>query len=130
MNLQFSYCSDKAYPPSPCYDSLRNNIATPLLRTTLNDWPENTPDYVNHHVLLEYIQETSKRTGVDKVTEYGALVTKIYKQGQKWQLNWTSLLEDTQTGDFVETYHSSVSMTTALDMFEGIDRKAHPEAGF
>ncbi|KAJ5413283.1 FAD dependent oxidoreductase [Penicillium sp. CMV-2018d] len=94
-------------PPGPCYDSLRNNIATPLLRTTLNDWPENTPDYVNHHVLLEYIQETSKRTGVDKVTEYGALVTKIYKQGQKWQLNWTSLLEDPKTGDFVETYHSS-----------------------
>ncbi|KAJ5528723.1 hypothetical protein N7527_002116 [Penicillium freii] len=94
-------------PPGPCYDSLRNNIATPLLRTTLNNWPENTPDYVNHHVLLEYIQETSESTGVDKVTEYGALVTNIYKQGQKWQVTWTSLLEDAQTGDFVETYHSS-----------------------
>ncbi|KAJ5184103.1 hypothetical protein N7492_001719 [Penicillium capsulatum] len=81
-------------PPGPCYDSLTNNVSTPLLRTKLNAWPNGTPSFVNHRVLKEYIQNTSTKAGVDNVTILGALVTRIYKDGQRWHVHWKSLHED------------------------------------
>lgn len=95
--------------PSPCYESLTNNVSTPLLRTKLNAWPQGTPHYVKHSVLKDYIQDTSNKSGVSDVTVYGALVTKVHKQEQKWHVHWTSLKEDLQTGMLVESHKSLVS---------------------
>ncbi|KAJ5751661.1 hypothetical protein N7520_008578 [Penicillium odoratum] len=93
-------------PPGPCYEGLTNNVSTPLLRTTLNSWPEGTPHYVNHNVLKNYIQDTSKETGVNDVTIYGALVTEIYKQDEQWHVHWTILEEDIHNGELVESHQS------------------------
>ncbi|KAJ5626213.1 Dimethylaniline monooxygenase N-oxide-forming [Penicillium lagena] len=95
-------------PPGPCYESLRNNVSTPLLRTTLNAWPEGTPRYVNHHVLKDYIQDTSRVAGVDAATIYGALVTRVFKNGQKWHVVWSSLHEDSHTKGVVEQQHTEI----------------------
>ncbi|KAJ6092488.1 hypothetical protein N7486_007777 [Penicillium sp. IBT 16267x] len=65
-------------PPGPCYESLTNNVSTPLLRIKLNAWPQGTPHYVKHSVLKDYIQDTSNKSGVSDVTIYGALVTKTF----------------------------------------------------
>lgn len=43
------------------------------------------------------------------MTIYGARVTKVYKQEQKWHVDWTSLKEDFETGDMVESRKSLVS---------------------
>ncbi|KAJ5313290.1 uncharacterized protein N7443_000174 [Penicillium atrosanguineum] len=94
-------------PPGPCYESLTNNVSTPLLRTKLNAWPEGTPHYVNHNVLKEYIQDTSKKTGVDDVTIYGALVKQVYKEDQNWHVHWTTLNEESGTGNIVEHQKSA-----------------------
>ncbi|GAB1317653.1 Flavin-containing monooxygenase FMO GS-OX-like 4 [Madurella fahalii] len=94
-------------PPGPCYDSLTNNIVTPLMKTTLHDWPENTPRYVNHSVIKNYIQETSAKVGVDDVTIFGALVTNAWKEGSRWCVNWTLLQEDVQNGDLIGTHNTS-----------------------
>ncbi|KAJ5902977.1 hypothetical protein N7504_005360 [Penicillium tannophilum] len=93
-------------PPGPCYESLTNNVSTPLLRTKLNAWPQGTPHYVKHSVLKNYIQDTSYKSGVCDVTIYGARVTKVYKQEQKWHVDWTSLKEDLKTGNMVESRKS------------------------
>ncbi|KAJ5638644.1 hypothetical protein N7528_001034 [Penicillium herquei] len=95
-------------PPGPCYESLTNNVSTPLLRTTLNSWPEGTPYYVNHSVLKDYIQDTSQKAGVDDATIYGALVTDIHKEGQEWHVSWKLLNDDQQTDELVEATQSQV----------------------
>ncbi|KAJ5227577.1 uncharacterized protein N7469_007583 [Penicillium citrinum] len=96
----------KHAPPGPCYENLTNNVSTPLLRTKLNAWPQGTLPYVNHHVLKEYIQDTAKKVGVEEVTTYGALVTNVYKEEQKWNVRWRSLFEDTKTGKLFEKEES------------------------
>lgn len=91
----------------PCYESLTNNVSTPLLRTKLNAWPEGTAPYVNHHVLKDYIQDTAKKAGVEQITIYGALVTNVLKKADKWHVSWKSLHED-QTGKLSEQEDSDV----------------------
>ncbi|KAL4995061.1 major facilitator superfamily domain-containing protein [Aspergillus recurvatus] len=78
-------------PPGPCYDGLKNNVSTPLMRVKLNAWPEGTPDFVSHSVMKEYIQDTSRKTGVDDITIYGARVKNVFKQGDSWQVTWSRL---------------------------------------
>ncbi|KAJ5894837.1 hypothetical protein N7495_006528 [Penicillium taxi] len=95
-------------PPGPCYEGLTNNVSTPLLKTTLNSWPKDTPPYVTHDVLLNYIQDTSKTAGVDAATIYGALVTKVYKEGSEWHVTWTTLHEDPETGNLTEKSESAI----------------------
>ncbi|KAJ5357030.1 Dimethylaniline monooxygenase N-oxide-forming [Penicillium concentricum] len=80
-------------PPGPCYESLTNNVSTPLLRTKLNAWPEGTGHFVKHHVLKEYIQDTSTKAGVDNITKYGARVTRVHKDGPTWTVHWSTLSE-------------------------------------
>lgn len=91
-------------PPGPCYVGLQNNVSTPLMRVTLNSWPDKTPDYVSHRVLKEYIVDTSKKSGVYDETIFGAKVTNIEKvtKKSKWQVSWTELREDEATGKVKE----------------------------
>ncbi|KAM3447086.1 hypothetical protein MY3296_009081 [Beauveria thailandica] len=91
-------------PPGPCYDSLRNNIDTPLMQVTLNAWPKGTPRVVTHPCIKRYIKETSARAGVDAVTIYGALVSEVWKQGSQWHVRWNSLGEK----DNVSTFNAVV----------------------
>ena len=66
-------------------------MATRLMKTKLNSWPEGTGDYVNHRILKEYIQETSKKAGVDDLAIYGAKVTEVKKVNEKWDLRYETL---------------------------------------
>ncbi|KAE8155316.1 pantothenate transporter [Aspergillus avenaceus] len=78
-------------PPGPCYDGLRNNVPTPLIRVKLNAWPEGTPDFVSHHVIRDYIQDTSRKASVHDVTLYGARVKDLKKVGETWHVTWSTL---------------------------------------
>jgi hypothetical protein len=93
-------------PYRPCYESLTNNVSTPLLETKLNTWPEGTAPFVRHFVLRDYIQDTAKKAGVDNVTKYGAQVTKVYKEGSTWTVKWSTLKENDE--DIVENEDSAV----------------------
>jgi hypothetical protein len=64
------------------------------MRVTLNSWPEGTPDYVSHNVMKEYIQDTSRKTRVEDVTIYGARVKNISKQGEGWNVTWSTLNDE------------------------------------
>ncbi|QKX57136.1 uncharacterized protein TRUGW13939_04244 [Talaromyces rugulosus] len=92
----------KHAPPGPCYVGLRNNVSTPLLRTTLNAWPEGTPDIVDHGVIKDYIQNTSIKTGVSGVTRLGARVVDVQKEETTWKVTWSVLRGDAEKGDVEE----------------------------
>ncbi|BAE54590.1 unnamed protein product [Aspergillus oryzae RIB40] len=93
---------------SPCYESLRNNVPTPLIRVKLNAWPEGTPDFVSHDVIKEYIQDTSRKARVDDVTIYGARVKDLRKRGDKWEVFWSTVGENDQSDMVVELEEISV----------------------
>ncbi|KAH8695134.1 pantothenate transporter [Talaromyces proteolyticus] len=94
-------------PPGPCYVGLQNNVSTPLLRTTLNAWPDGTPDVVNHDVIQKYIQDTSRKTGVEDVTVWGARVTDLRKDGSTWHVKWTTLHRDSAGTNVEEVLSAS-----------------------
>lgn len=70
------------------------------MKTTLNSWPVGTPDFTTHDILKDYIQETSRRTGVEEITKYGARVSNIRKENGRWQLSYSTL--DTKDGQIQE----------------------------
>lgn len=71
------------------------------MRIKLRAWPENTPDFVHHSVVNEYIRDIALSTGVDERTIYGARVEHVYKNGGKWHVNW-SVLDDNGSIDGLE----------------------------
>ncbi len=66
-------------PPGPCYAGLRNNVSTPVMRTTLMDWPEGTPDYITHEQVEKYIRDLAVRTGVQDRVQYHTRVEAVWK---------------------------------------------------
>ncbi|KAJ5336188.1 Dimethylaniline monooxygenase [Penicillium brevicompactum] len=97
-------------PPGPCYESLTNNVSTPLLETKLNAWPEGTGPFVKHHVLKTYIQDTSRKAGVESVTKFGARVDRVHKNGSTWDVHWSTLGGSDQEGleEQVATFDSVI----------------------
>lgn len=65
------------------------------MKLKINSWPAATADFVNHRVLNEYIQDTSRRNGVHSKTLYDTRVEKIFKKGEVWKVQ-TSTLEKIQ----------------------------------
>jgi ACS family pantothenate transporter-like MFS transporter len=78
------------------------------MRTKLNAWPEGTPDFVSHEVLRDYIQDTSRKCGADRVTIYGARVLDVRKVESLWRVTWSTLEQDPQTQLWQEERHDSV----------------------
>jgi hypothetical protein len=58
--------------------------------------------------MKEYIQDTSKKAGVDGVTIYGARVQKLWKQDDRWEVTWSTLREDERSEIVQEEEHRSV----------------------
>ena len=79
------------------------------MRLKLNAWPPGTPDFVNHKVLGEYIQDTSRKSHVDKVTYYGARVTDVHKDGARWHVTWSTIQEDPSSERLREKVERAVS---------------------
>ena len=66
-------------------------MGTRLLETTLNPFPPETPDFVSHNVLKDYIQDTATKTGVDKLTRFNTEVKSLSKSGSKWTVEAVTL---------------------------------------
>lgn len=61
------------------------------MKLKINSWPAGTDDYVNHRVLNEYIQDTSRRTGVHSLTHYNTRVEKVLKSGKGWKVHTSTV---------------------------------------
>ena len=64
-----------------------------MMKLKLNAWPNGTEDHVNHRILSEYIQDTSRRTGVHSRTHYNTRVEKVFKSGKIWKVQTSSLVK-------------------------------------
>jgi len=89
-------------PPGPSYAGLRNNVSTRLMKTSLQDWPEGTEDYVTQKVLEEYVQALSNDHGVSVITQYHTRVEEVRKQGSQWILRTTTLQKSAAGAHLVE----------------------------
>ena len=63
------------------------------METTLNPWPPDTADYVNHRILNAYIQDTSRKTKVHECTVYKTRVENVSKRGSVWRLQTSTLMK-------------------------------------
>ena len=73
-----------------------------MMKLKLNAWPNGTEDFVNHRILNEYIQDTSRRTGVHSRTDYDTRVEKVAKFGKVWKVQTSTLVKDEDVSDRVE----------------------------
>ncbi|MCJ1401790.1 hypothetical protein MMC11_005007 [Xylographa trunciseda] len=78
-------------PPSPCYAGLKNNVPTPLLAIKGQPWKEGTPDFVDHCVLKEYIQNIASKSAAESEYLFNTRVERIWKDGQQWNFLSTTL---------------------------------------
>lgn len=80
-------------PPGPCYEGLMNNVPTRMMRSTLLQWPEGTPDHVTHKEIETYVQELARKTGAQDVTLYNTRVEEAIKRPDtgRWSLRSRSL---------------------------------------
>lgn len=79
---------------SPCYVSLKNNVFTRLLETSLNKFPDGTPDIVTHSVLQAYIQDTAEKSGVHDLIQYNTDVRNVWKSDGKWLVETVTISTD------------------------------------
>ena len=86
----------------PCYQGLSNNVSTRLMKLKINSWPTDTADFVNHRVLNEYIQDTSRKTGVHSATQYNTRVEKVSKSGKLWRVQTSTLVKNQGAFDRIE----------------------------
>ncbi|KAG6355145.1 hypothetical protein INS49_004226 [Diaporthe citri] len=83
-------------PPGPCYEGLMNNVPTTMMKTTLLQWPEGTPDHVTHHEIETYVQRLSQETGAHDVTLFDTRVEEAVKNAAtgKWDVRTKTLLKN------------------------------------
>lgn len=85
-------------PPGPCYEGLMNNVPTRMMRSTLLQWPEGTPDHVTHKEIETYVQELARKTGAQDVTLYNTRVEEAVKRPEtgRWSLRSRTLKRNDQ----------------------------------
>lgn len=85
-------------PPGPCYEGLMNNVPTTMMRTTLLNWPQGTPEHVTHREIEQYVQRLAQETGVHDATLYGTRMEEAVKQpaqdgsSGKWHVRTKTIL--------------------------------------
>ncbi|KAI2609102.1 FAD/NAD(P)-binding domain-containing protein [Hypoxylon fragiforme] len=86
-------------PPNPCYAGLKNNIPTPVMRSSLLRWPEGSEDFVDQAVVHQYIQDIARRHNVYDVILPHTRVESVSKpEGDtQWGVS-TSTFTRTQSG--------------------------------
>ncbi|OTA67288.1 FAD/NAD(P)-binding domain-containing protein [Hypoxylon sp. EC38] len=86
-------------PPNPCYAGLKNNIPTPIMRSSLLRWPEGSEDFVDQRVVHQYIEDIARVHNVyDKILFHTRVENVSKPQGDdKWIVK-TSTFERTESG--------------------------------
>ncbi|KAI1871598.1 uncharacterized protein JN550_004592 [Neoarthrinium moseri] len=90
-------------PPGPCYKGLKNNVPTTLMRSTLLNWPEGTPEFVSQDRIDKYIQELTIHTGIQEHVLYDTAVDTVRKSpnGTKWDVGTSTLRKTGSDYEFV-----------------------------
>ena len=88
------------------------------MRTKLQAWPEGTAEYVGHSVIKDYIQETAKNAGVERLTHYGARVTRVEKKEDRWSLRYDTMRRDSFHEDDKTSQHELVRIDFETELLK------------
>ena len=78
--------------PRPCYESLKNNVPTPLVQITDQTWPLGTENFVSHTVINQYIRAAAKLSHLSEFTQFNTSVETLWKPGDRWMLTSRKLI--------------------------------------
>ncbi len=86
-------------PTSPCYAGLVNNIPTPVMRSSLLQWPEGTGEFARHDIVRQYIDDIASQNSVLERVQFHTRVDSVVKPSgsDKWTVQ-TSRLEKKESG--------------------------------
>ncbi|KAI0852308.1 FAD/NAD(P)-binding domain-containing protein [Daldinia vernicosa] len=86
-------------PPNPCYAGLKNNIPTPVMRSSLLHWPEGSEDFVDQKVVNTYINDIARLHNVNDHVHFHTRVESVSKPegDSKWTVK-TSTFTRTDSG--------------------------------
>lgn len=71
-----------------------NNVSTTEMELRANKWKPGTEDFVKHHVLAEYIQDTAKNTNVERYIRFNTRIDAVEKIGSQWNVQASRLIHD------------------------------------
>ncbi|KAF2171451.1 hypothetical protein M409DRAFT_63721 [Zasmidium cellare ATCC 36951] len=84
------------------YVALKNNVSTIEMELSCQQWKPGTEEFVPHHVLGDYIQDTATNNGVQNSIRYNTRVNSVRKEGDKWQVNVGTLEREGTNARHVE----------------------------
>ncbi|OTA99903.1 hypothetical protein M426DRAFT_27039 [Hypoxylon sp. CI-4A] len=86
-------------PPNPCYAGLKNNVPTPVMRSSLLRWPEGSEDFVDQKVVDQYVKDIARVHSVNDQIQFHTRVESVSKPegDDKWTVV-TSTLTKTDSG--------------------------------
>ncbi|KAI5370864.1 putative flavin monooxygenase, FAD/NAD(P)-binding domain superfamily [Septoria linicola] len=71
-------------PPGPAYVVLKNNVSTIEMELSTQKWKPGTEEFVPHHVLGDYIQDTARENDVLESISFNTRVKQVEKSGKDW----------------------------------------------
>ncbi|CAK9783300.1 FAD/NAD(P)-binding domain-containing protein [Cutaneotrichosporon oleaginosum] len=112
--------------PSAMYDRLRTNLPNQIMNYRFAPFPRGTPVFPTHQQVVEYLQDYSKRHGLNAVIQWGVRVTDLYHtpgggDADKWTVETTAGRETVShvilaNGHYNEPYLPPIP---GLDAFSG-----------
>lgn len=66
-------------------------------------WKPGTEDFVRHNVLAEYIQDAAVANGVQDDIEFNTRVDRVEKDGQKWKVHVSKIVDGGERGDILSS---------------------------
>ena len=78
----------------PCYESLMNNVPTPLVEITNQPWPIGTENFVNHKIINQYIRAAAELSNLRKFARFDTVVDRLRKQDNLWTVTSRKLTHD------------------------------------
>lgn len=80
-------------PPGPCYKGLRNNVPTTLMRSTLLNWADGTPEFVSQDQIDQYLRDLAIHTKAQEHIVFDTKADTVTKaaDGKKWVIQTRTL---------------------------------------
>ncbi|KAI5865638.1 FAD/NAD(P)-binding domain-containing protein [Durotheca rogersii] len=97
-------------PPTPCYAGLKNNIPTPIMRSSLLNWPESDEELVEQTVVAKYIADIANLYNIYDKVQFHTRVESVSKP--KGDSQWTV---ETRTFSRAGSGHTLTKRTWKFD---------------
>ncbi|KAI0199548.1 hypothetical protein F4808DRAFT_432005 [Astrocystis sublimbata] len=86
-------------PPGPCYQGLKNNVPTTLMRSSLLPWPKGTDEFVDQGCMVRYLQDIARLHNLAERVQFHTRVESVMKPAgdARWTVKTSTLLVEENT---------------------------------